>query len=87
MAVEKLSISVEESLAAAIRNAARQEGKPLSAWVADAVAARLRNAALGEALEEWQAEHGRIPEGEIVAAEVRLGLRPSSGSQTDVGAA
>lgn len=55
MAVEKLSISLDEAAAAAAREAAEAEGLSLSAWLSRAAAAAIE-AGL-RAVREWEAEH------------------------------
>jgi hypothetical protein len=73
MSVEKMSISMDEPLGAAIRAAAREAGQPVSTWVAEAAQAKLRSVALRRFLDEWQAENGAFTEEELAAAELRLG--------------
>lgn len=73
MSVEKMSISMEGPLGAAIRAAARAAGQPVSTWLAEAAQAKLRSVALRQFLDEWQAEHGAFTDEEIEAAERRLG--------------
>lgn len=75
MTVEKISISLDGPLGAAIRAAAREAGQPVSAWVAEAAQAKLRSVALRQFLDEWQAENGAFTEAELEAAERRLGYR------------
>ena len=57
-----------------MRSAAAQAGKPLSAWLAEAAASKLRAEALDEFLAGWQAEHGALTAEEITRAERELGL-------------
>jgi len=59
--VDKLSISFEPELGDAVRSAAAQAGKPVSAWLA-------------EFLNGWEAEHGVLTAEEIARAERELGL-------------
>jgi hypothetical protein len=74
MKVDKLSISFEPELGDAVRLAAAQAGKPVSSWLADAAASKLRAEALAEFLASWQAGHGTLTAGEIARAERELGL-------------
>lgn len=74
MKVDKISISFDSELGDAVRSAAKQAGKPLSAWVAEAAASKLRAEALDEFLANWQAEHGVLTAEEIARAERELGL-------------
>lgn len=75
MTVDKLSISLRPEIGDAARAAAERAGQGLSAWVAEAVAARLRAEALDAFLDEWQEQHGRITPEEIARAEIELGYR------------
>jgi hypothetical protein len=72
--VDKLSISFEPELGDAVRSAAAQAGKPVSSWLAEAAASKLRAQALAEFLAGWQAEHGALTAEEIGRAERELGL-------------
>ena len=76
MKVDKMSISLDAELGDDVRNAARKAGMGLSAWLADAAAAKLRTMALGEFLDQWERDHGPIAPGELVRAETELRLRP-----------
>jgi hypothetical protein len=73
--VDKMSISFDPDLGDAVRAAAAETGKPLSSWLAEAAAAKLRAEALARFLDEWQAEHGVLTPAEIARAEQELGLR------------
>jgi len=72
--VDKLSISFEPDLGDAVRSAAAQAGKPVSAWLAEAAASKLRAEALAEFLASWETEHGVLTAEEIARAERELGL-------------
>lgn len=74
MKVDKLSISFEPELGDAVRSAAAQAGKPVSSWLAEAAASKLRAEALTEFLADWQTEHGILTAEEIGRAERELGL-------------
>jgi hypothetical protein len=74
MKVDKLSISFDPELGDAVRSAAAQAGKPLSAWLAEAAASKLRAEALADFLAGWEAEHGVLTADEIARAERELGL-------------
>jgi hypothetical protein len=75
--VDKLSISFDPELGDAVRAAAAEAGKPLSAWLADAAASKLRAEALAGFLDGWEAEHSVLTAAEIARAEAELGLRPA----------
>ncbi len=74
MKVDKLSISFDPELGDAVRSAAAQAGKPLSSWLAEAAASRLRAEALEKFLAGWEAEHGVLTAEEIARAERELGV-------------
>lgn len=69
-----MSISFDPELGDAVRAAAAETGKPLSSWLAEAAAAKLRAEALARFLDDWQAEHGVLTAAEIAKAEQELGL-------------
>lgn len=77
MSAEKLSISLASSLAAAVREAAAQEGVSVSNWIADAVVAKARQRALRHALDAFAREHGALTEAEVdeIIASTRRGAR------------
>jgi hypothetical protein len=68
MQVDRLSITMEPKLGAAARKAAKRAGMSVSAWIAEATADRIRNDALGRALDEFEAEEGPFTEAELAAA-------------------
>ena len=70
-----MSISFDPELGDAVRAAAAETGKPLSSWLAEAAASKLRAEALARFLDEWQTEHGVLTPAEIARAEQELGLR------------
>ncbi len=74
MKVDKLSISFAPELGDAVRSAAAQAGKPLSSWLAEAAASKLRAEALAGFLAGWESEHGVLTADEIARAERELGL-------------
>ena len=77
MKVDKLSVSFDPELGDAVRSAATQAGVPLSAWLAEAAASKLRAEALEEFLTGWESEHGVLTAGEIARAERELGIAAS----------
>jgi hypothetical protein len=74
MKVDKLSISFDPELGDAVRSAAAKAGKPLSSWLAEAAASKLRAEALADFLAGWEAEHGVLTVDDIARAERELGL-------------
>ena len=69
MTVRKLSISVPAEVEETIKAAAASEGKPVSAWLAEAATEKARAAALHaagraaarELIAEYEQEHGPLP--------------------------
>jgi hypothetical protein len=77
MKVDKLSVSFDPDLGDAVRSAAAQAGKPVSSWLAEAAASKLRAEALADFLAGWEAEHGVLTAEEIARAERELGVTAS----------
>jgi hypothetical protein len=71
--VDKMSISMDPRLGDDVRLAAERAGVSVSAWLAEAAAARLRKQALAEFLSDWQAKHGKITAAELAKARAELG--------------
>ena len=76
MNVDRLSITLDPKLGAAARKAAKRAHVSLSTWIAEATADKVRNEALGQALDRWEAEDGALTSKELEAATVALGLAP-----------
>jgi hypothetical protein len=74
MKVDKLSVSFEPDLGDAVRSAAAQAGKPVSSWLAEAAASKLRAESLADFLSGWEAEHGVLTTEDVARAERELGL-------------
>ena len=83
--VDKMNVSFEAGLGAEIREAAKREGRSLSAWLAAAAADRLRAdpgapARRAEALKalfaDWERENGAFTAEELQQARADLGLPP-----------
>lgn len=74
MNVDRLSITLDPKLGAAARKAAKRAGVSLSTWIAEATADRVRNEALGRALDRWEAEDGPFTADELAAASAALGV-------------
>ena len=68
MNVDRLSVTLDPKLGAAARQAAKRAKVSLSAWIAEATADRIRNEALGRALDAWEAEDGAFTAKELAAA-------------------
>jgi uncharacterized protein (DUF1778 family) len=70
MTVRKLSISVPPEVEETIKAAAAEEGKPVSAWLAEAATEKAQaaarqaagRAAARELVAEYESEHGTLPE-------------------------
>ena len=74
MRVDKMSISFDVRLGDDVRHAAEKAGKPLSTWLAEAAATKLRAEALAAFLDDWEAEHGAFTAEELAEASRALGL-------------
>lgn len=74
MGVDKMSVSFAAELGGAVRAAAAEAGVPLSAWLAEAAARRLRAEALAAFLAAWEDQHGELSAAELTRAEAELGL-------------
>jgi|HubBroStandDraft_6_1064221.scaffolds.fasta_scaffold2209478_2 hypothetical protein len=74
MRVDKMSISFDIRLGDGVRHAAQKAGIPVSTWLAEAAATKLRAEALAEFLDDWEAEHGAPTPEELEQARRSLGL-------------
>lgn len=74
-----MSVSFDADLGDEVRQAARAAGVGLSAWLAQAAAARLRAEALRAYLDAWEGEHGPLSAEDLARAEAELGLRAATG--------
>ena len=72
MKVAKLSISFNPKLGSQVREAARKARAPVSSWLAQAAAAKLRADALGTFLDDWEETHGKLTEQELKQAAKEL---------------
>ena len=74
MQVDRFSITLEPRLGAAVRKAAKRAGMSVSAWIAEATAARIRNLALRDALDAWDEQDGPLTKDEVEKAALALGM-------------
>ncbi len=65
MAIDKLSISLDQALAEVVREAAAKENLSVSAWLSAAAQDRIRNRLLRLALDADEAEFGAIGGDEV----------------------
>ena len=72
MTVTKLSVALDERVAAAARVAATREGISLSAWLSRAAELAVRVDEGLRAVAEWEAEHSPITAAERAAADSLL---------------
>lgn len=70
--VRKLSVALEEAVAAAASTSAARQGQSLSAWLNDAAARALAIEDGLAAVAEWEAEHGPFTDEELAAADAIL---------------
>ena len=75
MPAARLTISLDPTTATEVRAAAHQSGHSLSAWIAEAVAEKLRAHSLDEFLNDWEAKHGKFTDEELASAREELGLQ------------
>ena len=69
MGVEKMSVSFDLELGGAIKASAERRSQTVSAWLAEAARARLRNEALAGAMSQWEKQFGSLTDEELRAAE------------------
>ena len=81
MNVDRLSVTMDPTLGAAVRKAAARAKLSVSAWISEAAADRVRNELLGRALDRWEAEEGAFSQAELAKAARSLGLGPGKGRQ------
>lgn len=72
MPVERLTVSLDAELAAAVREAATEDALNMSAWLADAARRRLATRGLADVVAEWEALHGTFTSAELEQARKRL---------------
>lgn len=73
VATERLTVSLDSDLAAAVRLAAEEDGQGLSAWLGVAARNRLASRDLRQVVADWEAIHGPFTEEELEAARQRFG--------------
>jgi hypothetical protein len=69
MAVRKLSVALDDSVAESVAQAAQRAGVSLSSWLNDAAANALAIESGLDAVGEWEAEHGPLTADELAAAD------------------
>lgn len=74
MTADRFSVSFASQLGAAMREAADRYGVPISSWLADAAAAKLRSDALRQLIDEWEREDGSVTPAELRRARLELGI-------------
>jgi len=79
-AMDRITVSVPPEVGDAVREAARREHVSVSGYVTSVLEEKLRNVLLGQALDEWEAEHGAFTEEEIEEARRSLGLKSKRGA-------
>ena len=72
MAVKKLSVALDESVAAGAASAAESRGVSLSAWINAAAERALVIEAGLDAVRSWEAEHGELTAEELAWADAVL---------------
>lgn len=77
MPVRKLSVAIDEEVAAAAAAAATRHGMSLSAWLTKAASNALAIEEGLAAVASWEAEHGALTADELAAADAVLDRRTS----------
>ena len=72
MSVERITVSLETELAAAVRDAADADAQNVSSWLADAARRQLAARGLREVVAAWEAEHGAFDDAELAAVRARV---------------
>jgi hypothetical protein len=72
MAVEKLSVSLPDTVATRARHAAERAGLPLSTWLAEAAETAANLAEAHQAAEEYEATYGEPDPHELQAGRAQL---------------
>ena len=65
LASERLTISIESGLAAAVRDAAVADEQDMSEWLTDAARRRLVTRGLHDVVADWEAVHEEFIEAEL----------------------
>jgi hypothetical protein len=76
MAVRKLSVALDESVARGAAEAAERQGVSLSAWLSAAAERALLVEEGLAAVRAWEQEHGELTAEELTWADAILGARP-----------
>lgn len=72
MAVKKLSVALDDAVAAQVVLAAERAGVSVSAWLNHAATNQLSLESGLDAVREWEAEHGELTPEELAAADSLL---------------
>ena len=72
MGVERVTVSLEAELAAAVRDAADADHENVSSWLAVAARKRLAARGLRDEVDEWEEDHGQFTRDEIEHARAKL---------------
>ena len=72
MAVKKLSVALDDTVAAQVAQAAERAGVSVSAWLNHAAENELSIGAGLDAVREWEADHGELTPEELAAADSLL---------------
>lgn len=72
MAVRKLSVALDESVAQGVGRAAERAGISVSAWLNHAAENELATERGLDAVRAWEADHGALTDDELAAADTLL---------------
>jgi hypothetical protein len=72
MTVERITVSIDAGLAAAVRSAAETDDQNVSAWVAQAARRHLSSTGLRDVIAEWETLHGTVDLSDLHTARTLL---------------
>lgn len=72
MTTERLTVSFDDELARAVREAAASGAQNVSAWLAGAARRQLATRGLADVVAEWELQHGAFTADELAVARKRL---------------
>lgn len=82
MAVKKLSVALDDTVADQVARAARRAGMSVSAWLNRAAENELAIEAGLDAVKEWEADHGALTPEELAVADALLGRVTAAARRT-----
>jgi len=80
--MDRITMTLDDEVGLAVRKAAAEQGQSVSAWMAEAAKARVRNHLLGQFLDEFEAENGAFTEEEMAEARAFFRQKPARWKDT-----